>query len=92
MQARDVMTTTMVTVSPDTTVSEVARTLLAHDIGAVPVVDERGAVVGVVSETDLLRRPKREHCGSEAGSPILRLPPSWRRTMHGSMAPGHEMS
>ncbi|HEX9904907.1 MAG TPA: CBS domain-containing protein [Propylenella sp.] len=58
MQARDIMTTGVVTVSPNTTVSEVARTLLAHDIGAVPVVDDKGAVVGVVSETDLLRRPE----------------------------------
>jgi CBS domain-containing protein len=58
MQARDIMTTRAVTVSPDTTVSEVARTLLAHNIGAVPVVDDRGLVVGIVSESDLLRRPE----------------------------------
>jgi CBS domain-containing protein len=55
MQAKDVMTTTVVTVDPDTTVSEVARTLLANNIGAVPVV-EGGVVVGIVSESDFLRR------------------------------------
>jgi CBS domain-containing protein len=57
MQARDIMTTTMVTVTPETPVSEVAHKLLAHDIGAVPVIDN-GRVVGLVSETDLLRRPE----------------------------------
>lgn len=58
MRARDIMITPVVTVSPDTTVSEVARVLLARNIGAVPVVDENGSVLGIVSESDLLRRPE----------------------------------
>jgi CBS domain-containing protein len=58
MQARDILTTNVVTVDPDTTVSEVARVLLSRNIGAVPVVDAGQHVLGVVSETDLLRRPE----------------------------------
>ncbi len=58
MQARDIMTTTVITVGPDTRVLEIARTLLANNIGAVPVVDGKGNVAGIVSETDFLHRPE----------------------------------
>jgi CBS domain-containing protein len=57
MQAQDIMTTAVIAVKPDTSVTEVARTRLAHNIGAVPVM-ENGDVLGIVSESDLLRRPE----------------------------------
>jgi CBS domain-containing protein len=55
MDAFDVMTTTVVTVSPETPMRRIAELLLEHSISAVPVVDEAGAVIGMVSEGDLLR-------------------------------------
>ncbi len=55
MDAFDVMTTTVVTVGPDTATPEIAELLLEHGISAVPVVDEDGEVIGMVSEGDLLR-------------------------------------
>ncbi len=55
MDAFDVMTTAVVTVKPGTPVREIAELLLGHSISAVPVVDEEGAVIGMVSEGDLLR-------------------------------------
>ena len=56
MRAADVMTTDVITVGPDARVVEVAETLLASRISAVPVVGERGELVGIVSEGDLMRR------------------------------------
>ena len=56
MRAADVMTTDVVTVGPDARVVEVAETLLASRISAVPVIGERGELVGIVSEGDLMRR------------------------------------
>lgn len=56
MQARDVMTTNVITVSPETTVREVAQCLLERGISAVPVVDAGGRLLGIVSEGDLMRR------------------------------------
>jgi len=56
MNAGDVMTANVVTVGPTTPIAEIVNTLLRHGISAVPVVDERGAVLGLVSEGDLLRR------------------------------------
>jgi len=60
MNARGLMSGDVVTVSPNTPLRDVARTLLAHKISAVPVVDDGGSVVGMVSEGDLVGRKKTE--------------------------------
>jgi CBS domain-containing protein len=54
MKVMDIMSTDVVTVSPATSLKDVARLLVQHRISGVPVVDEEGSVVGVVSELDLL--------------------------------------
>lgn len=56
MRARDIMTTSVVTVTPETNIRDIAKVLLERRISAVPVVDSRNRVVGVVSEGDLLHR------------------------------------
>ena len=58
MLAKDVMTTRVVTVSPDAPVREIAELLRDNRVSAVPVVDVDGAPLGIVSEGDLLRRPE----------------------------------
>lgn len=54
LRARDVMTSPVVTVSPDETLEHVARTMLEHGIGAAPVVDQDGRLVGIITERDLM--------------------------------------
>jgi CBS domain-containing protein len=61
MKARDVMVSPVITVHPSTSVQDLARLLLERRISAVPVVDDQGRLVGIVSEGDLLHR-------SEAGT------------------------
>jgi CBS domain-containing protein len=56
MQTKDIMTTSVVSVAPETGVSDVARLLLDRHISAVPVIDAGGRLVGIVSEGDFLRR------------------------------------
>lgn len=56
MQARDIMTTTVITVGAETPVPAVARLLVERRISGVPVVDMLNRVVGIVTEGDLLRR------------------------------------
>jgi CBS domain-containing membrane protein len=51
----DVMTSSPLSVRPETRASEASALLLDHKIGALPVVDEEGRVVGIVTETDFLR-------------------------------------
>ncbi|HET8556558.1 MAG TPA: CBS domain-containing protein, partial [Gaiellaceae bacterium] len=54
MNVKDVMTSDVVTVRPDTSLKDVATILTERRISGVPVVDEGGKVVGVVSEGDIL--------------------------------------
>src|SRR6478736_214309 len=56
MKARDVMTTSIVSVDPDTPVGAIARSLSEHGISGVPVLDHSGAALGMVSEGDLIGR------------------------------------
>jgi CBS domain-containing protein len=53
--AKNVMTSPVIAVGPDSTVDEVADILLSRGISAVPVID-RGALLGIVSEGDLIHR------------------------------------
>jgi len=60
MRVAQVMTKPAVTVPPEMTVAEVARTLLDGQVRAVPVVDA-GTLVGIITETDLLVRDANLH-------------------------------
>jgi CBS domain-containing protein len=56
MRARDVMVSPVITVKPASSVREVAKTLVERGVSALPVVDDQGKIVGIVSEGDLVRR------------------------------------
>jgi CBS-domain-containing membrane protein len=56
MRARDVMTTDVVSVSPEASVRELAQLLIDRGISGVPVIDENGQLVGIVTEGDMTRR------------------------------------
>ena len=56
MLAKDVMTRDVVTVTPETPLVEAANVLLSKRVSSVPVVDASGALVGIVSEGDLIHR------------------------------------
>ena len=58
---RDVMTTEVVTVHPDLGIAEVADLLASRGIGAVPVIDDAGAFVGLLRDEDLLLREAGIH-------------------------------
>jgi CBS domain-containing membrane protein len=53
--AGDLMTSPAVTVNPDTPVMHVADILTRKKINRVPVVDEEGRMVGIVSRADVVR-------------------------------------
>jgi CBS domain-containing protein len=59
MKAMDVMVRDVVTVKPETDVASAIKLLIEHDISALPVVDDGGNVVGVISEADLCPRRAR---------------------------------
>jgi len=56
MKASDVMVTSVISVGPDACLQDVAHTLLANGISAVPVIGIDCKLLGMVSEGDLMRR------------------------------------
>lgn len=54
LAARDVMTTSIITVSPSTSLVDLERLLLSKRIGGTPVIDH-GKLVGMVSRSDIIR-------------------------------------
>ena len=54
--AKDIMTKDVISVKPDASIRELAELLLAKRISGVPVVDDSGALRGIVSEGDLMRK------------------------------------
>lgn len=71
MRADDIMSMNVISVSPETDIHEVAKTLLDGRVSAVPVVDDQGNLLGMISEGDLLRR--RESGTERESSWWLRL-------------------
>ena len=60
MKVRDLMTRDVVTVTPETSLKEAASLLAAKRISGMPVVDDAGTVVGVLSEADILAKESGE--------------------------------
>ncbi|MGW3152256.1 CBS domain-containing protein [Streptomyces sp. NPDC001177] len=77
----DLMTPTAVSVQPGTPVKEIMALLDEYGITAVPVVDDEGRPVGVVSRADMLRKKTSAGVGSTAGdlmtSPAVVAEPGW---------------
>jgi predicted transcriptional regulator len=59
--AKEMMAKEVVTVKPDLPVEKLASILWAHRINGAPVVDENGAMIGVVTEGDLVDQKKKFH-------------------------------
>jgi len=54
VKIRDIMASPLITVNPDQTIFECAKIMSEHHIHHMPVMDDRGLVVGMVSATDFL--------------------------------------
>jgi CBS domain-containing protein len=56
MRAADVMTTEVVSVTPETSILSAAQLMLEHHVSGLPVLDAKGMLVGMISEGDLMHR------------------------------------
>lgn len=61
LKASGIMTKDFLTISPDMGVEELARLLLRKDVSGAVVVDKRGKLLGVVTESDLIAKEKNLH-------------------------------
>ena len=56
MRATDVMSTPVVAAGPQITVKNVARMMINHRVSGIPIIEEDGQLIGIITEGDLLRR------------------------------------
>ena len=56
MKVRDVMQTEVITIPADADIKEIAKALWENKISGAPVLDEKGKLIGIVSEGDLLHK------------------------------------
>jgi CBS domain-containing protein len=61
LTAKDIMIKEVIVVQPDTAIEGLASILVKNEISGVPVVDDSGALFGIVTENDLISRNKRLH-------------------------------
>ncbi|GBQ30206.1 CBS domain-containing protein [Gluconacetobacter azotocaptans] len=63
MQVKDVMTSPAICVEPTQSVADAIRLMVAHKISGLPVITEKGHLVGILTEGDLMRRSELETAG-----------------------------
>ena len=61
LNASDIMTTEVITVKKETPLAELAEILTKNHINGVPVIDDEGLLIGIICESDLIRRDKKLH-------------------------------
>lgn len=59
LKARDIMTKDVVTVTPDTDITQAAKLLLDNHFNGLPVVDDKGRLIGIICQDDLIVQQKR---------------------------------
>lgn len=71
LHVADVMSNTVVTVSPEMPIEDAAQVMVTRKIGGLPVVDKNGALVGVITETDIFKAFTELLSGGEHGLRIM---------------------
>lgn len=87
MKVSDIMTTQVVSVSPDSPFKEVLERLVESGVSGLPVLDELGALLGIVTEADLAS--KEAYAGRRRALAILAdvlAAPEWVRKAGGRTA------
>ena len=70
LRVRDYMTTSLLTVGPETEVMHAVQLLIEHDVSGLLVVDEHGTLVGVVTERDCIAVASNAGYYDELGGPV----------------------
>lgn len=56
MKVRELMSTSIISARPDMSISEIAKKMRQADVGAIPVCDDRGRVLGIITDRDIVIR------------------------------------
>ncbi|XPV74817.1 MAG: CBS domain-containing protein [Desulfovibrio sp.] len=58
IKAKDIMTTNVISISPDADIVDAAKLLLKEGINGAPVVDDKGGLIGIICQSDLVAQQK----------------------------------
>jgi len=70
LRVRDHMATDLVTITPDTEIMRAVGLLVEHDISGMPVVDEGGNIVGILTERDCIATAVQAGYFDEGGGSV----------------------
>ena len=70
LRVSEYMSTELVTITPDTEIMRAVYLLVKHDISGMPVVDEEGELVGILTERDCIATAINAVYFDEAGGPV----------------------
>ena len=87
LQVRDYMTRDLVTVSPETDVTQAVSLMIERDISGLLVVDEAGNLAGIFTERDCIKVASEAGYYDEWGGPVVR----YMSTAVESVAPGDNL-
>ncbi|KIX12768.1 CBS domain-containing protein [Dethiosulfatarculus sandiegensis] len=59
LKVKDIMSSNVITLKPETEITEAAKLLLKNRINGAPVVDEKGRLLGILCQSDLIAQQKR---------------------------------
>jgi len=59
LKVKDIMTEDLITVLPDAEIAQATKLILKKGINGVPVVDEKGSLVGILCQSDLIAQQKK---------------------------------
>ena len=59
LKARDMMTKNVVTATPDMEIAQAARLLLENHFNGLPVLDDKGRLIGIICQDDLIVQQKK---------------------------------
>lgn len=71
MRVKDLMATSVTSVRPDTSLEQVAKQMKQENIGAVPVCNDRGEIMGIITDRDIVIRSVSNQNGPKTAKDIM---------------------
>ncbi|NLY71757.1 MAG: CBS domain-containing protein [Clostridiales bacterium] len=71
MKVKDLMSTSVVCVRPETSITQVAKQMRQADVGSIPVCDDKGHILGIITDRDIVIRALSEDEGPKTAKEIM---------------------
>lgn len=71
MKVKDLMSTSIVCVKPETPLAQVAKQMRQADVGSLPVCDDRSQVLGIITDRDIVIRALSSESGTKVAGDVM---------------------